>query len=157
LRREAAARGVDTARLVFAPSLPLPQHLARLSLADLALDTFPYNSHTTGSDALWAGVPLVTRTGDAFASRVAASLLGAVGLPELVTGDWESYLALAKELATDAPRLAQVRAKLAAQRTAAPLFDTERFTRDLESLYERIAASAPASSPTPHTRAETPP
>jgi predicted O-linked N-acetylglucosamine transferase (SPINDLY family) len=138
LRREARARGVDAARLVFSPSLPLAQHLARLSHADLALDTFPYNSHTTGSDALWAGVPLVTCAGDAFASRVAASLLRAVGLPELVTQDWDGYFALAKSLATQPDRLAQVRAKLAAHRAGAPLFDTASFTLDLERLYAQI-------------------
>jgi len=138
LQREAAARGVEASRLVFAPNLPLDQHLARTSLADLALDTFPYNSHTTGSDVLWAGVPLVTRTGDAFASRVASSLLQAVGLPELVTNDWRGYFELAKALASDSDRLARLRAQLAANRGSAPLFDTARFTHDLERLYARI-------------------
>ena len=138
LRREAAARGIDTSRLVFAPSLPLAEHLARTTLADLALDTFPVNSHTTASDALWAGVPLVTRRGDAFASRVAASLLTAVDLPELVTDDWDGYFTLAKALAADLERLAHMRARLAANRANGPLFDTQCFTRDLERLYERI-------------------
>jgi predicted O-linked N-acetylglucosamine transferase (SPINDLY family) len=138
LKREAQARGVADERLVFAPKKRPAEHLGRLGLADLALDTFRCTSHTTGSDTLWAGVPLVTRTGDTFASRVAASLLHAVGLPELVTRDWAQYFALAKSLALAPERLAAVRAKLAVQRLTAPLFDTERFTRDLERLYERI-------------------
>jgi predicted O-linked N-acetylglucosamine transferase (SPINDLY family) len=125
-------------RLVFAPKKRPAEHLGRLGLADLALDTFPYTSHTTGSDTLWAGVPLVTRTGDTFASRVAASLLRAVGLPELATRDRAEYFALAKSLALEPERLAALRRKLAAQRLTAPLFDTGRFTRDLERLFERI-------------------
>ncbi len=140
LRREAALRGVDAQRLVFTSSLPLSEHLGRLQLADLALDTFPYNSHTTGSDALWAGVPLVTLRGRTFASRVAASLLTAVGMPELIVDDWEGYFALAKALAEDPQRLASLRQKLVEERTQVPLFDTTRFTRDLERLYHAIWA-----------------
>jgi protein O-GlcNAc transferase len=138
LQREARARGVAAERLVLAQRKPPAEHLGRLGLADLALDTFPYTSHTTGSDTLWAGVPLVTRTGGTFASRVAASLLRAVGLPELVTRDRAEYFSVAKALALAPERLAALRRKLAVQRLAAPLFDTERFTRDLERLYERI-------------------
>lgn len=138
LQREARARGVAAERLVLAPRKPPAEHLGRLGLADLALDTFPCTSHTTGSDTIWAGVPLVTRTGDTFASRVAASLLHAIGLPELVTRDWAEYFALAKSLALAPERLAVMRRKLTDQRLTAPLFDTERFTRDLERLYERI-------------------
>jgi predicted O-linked N-acetylglucosamine transferase (SPINDLY family) len=138
LQREAQARGVDPARLVFAPRVPLTEHLGRLKLADIALDTFPYTSHTTGSDALWAGVPLVTRMGDTFASRVAASLLNAIGMNELVVNDAEAYFELCRSLANDAPRRQALRDRLAAQREIAPLFDTTRFTRDLEALYQRI-------------------
>ncbi|MBF0461317.1 MAG: tetratricopeptide repeat protein [Magnetococcales bacterium] len=138
LRREAAARGVDPDRLVFAPRRPLPEHLARLALADLALDTFPYTSHTTGSDALWCGVPLLTRMGHTFASRVAASLLQAVGLPELITENGEDCFALAFDLATRPDRLHAIRARLAANRTTHPLFATVQFTRDLERLYARM-------------------
>jgi predicted O-linked N-acetylglucosamine transferase (SPINDLY family)/regulator of sirC expression with transglutaminase-like and TPR domain len=138
LRREAQLRGVNAERLIFAPPLPLASHLARLQLADLALDTFPYNSHTTGSDALWAGVPLVTRMGSTFASRVAASLLHNVNLPGLITRNWEDYLALAKSLALNPPRLQAIRQELKDTCRCAPLFDTERFTRDLERLYRQL-------------------
>jgi predicted O-linked N-acetylglucosamine transferase (SPINDLY family) len=138
LRRFAAEHGVNPQRLVFAPMLPMDLHLARLQLADLALDTFPVTSHTTASDALWAGVPLVTRIGETFVSRVAASLLRSVGLPELVTDSHQAYFALAQELALDPTRLAALRERLAQQRLNAPLFDTERFTSDLERLYTRI-------------------
>lgn len=140
LAREAEARGVPAERLVYADKLPLAAHLARLGLADLALDTYPYTSHTTGSDALWAGVPMLTRMGETFASRVGASLLRAVGLDELVTTTQADYQRLALALAADPPRLAGLRARLAENRRSAPLFDTERFTRDLERLYRRILA-----------------
>lgn len=138
LRREAAEREIDAARLVFAPRQPLEEHLGRLQLADLALDTFPYGSHTTGSDVLWAGVPLVTLQGMTFASRVASSLLSAVGLPELVTHNIDEYVALASALALDPARLARLRARLVERRLTASLFDTQRFTRNLERLYLRM-------------------
>lgn len=138
LEREARARGVDPQRLVFAPAVPVEQHLARLQLADLALDTYPYNSHTTASDALWAGVPLVTLKGQTFASRVAASLLTAAGAPELITADHQAFVDLALRLLRDPARLTAVRKTLASSRLAAPLFDTVRFTRDLERLYARM-------------------
>jgi predicted O-linked N-acetylglucosamine transferase (SPINDLY family) len=138
LRREARQRGIADERLVFAPVKAPPAHLARLRLADLALDTFPYNSHTTASDALWAGVPLVTRIGQTFASRVAASLLTAHGLPELIAQDDEAYFALALSLANEPDKLRGIRQKLDAARLASPLFDTVGFTRDLERLYEAI-------------------
>lgn len=133
LGREAAARGIDPARLVFAPRLPLAAHLARHRLADLFLDTLPYNAHTGASDALWAGLPLVTCSGNAFAGRVAASLLQAVGLPELVTHSLSEYEALALALARDPSRLGSLRARLAVNRREAPLFDTARFCRQLEA------------------------
>ena len=135
LCKEAASAGVDPARLVFAHSVPLPQHLARHAHADLLLDNLPYNAHTTTSDALWAGVPVVTCMGQAFAGRVAASLLHAVGLPELVTHSLPEYEALALRLATQPQELQRLRAHLKAVRSTAPLFDTERFTRQLESAY----------------------
>jgi predicted O-linked N-acetylglucosamine transferase (SPINDLY family) len=136
LRREARIRGVDPDRLVFAPPLPMDRHLGRLAAADLFLDTTPYNAHTTASDALWAGLPVLTAPGDTFASRVAGSLLTAVGLPELIAGSMESYEALALQFARERERLAALRGKLARNRDAAPLFDTPRFARNLESAYE---------------------
>ena len=135
LRREAQARGVDAARLVFAGRMPLPEHLARHRVADLFLDNLPYNAHTTASDALWAGLPVLTCLGESFAGRVAGSLLNAVGLPELVTTTLEQYEALAIELATQAQRLGALRTRLAGNRLRAPLFDTALFTRHLENAY----------------------
>ena len=135
LRREAMQRGVAPHRLVFADDLPQAEHLGRLQLADLVLDTLPYNAHTTASDALWAGVPIVTCAGETFASRVAGSLLHAVGLPELVTHSLHGYTALAAALAADPPRLHALRAKLARQRPVAPLFDVAAYTLGLEALY----------------------
>lgn len=140
LRREAQARKLDPQRIIFAGRKPLADHLGRLQLADLALDTFPYGSHTTGSDALWAGVPLITRPGNTFASRVAASLLQTAGLPELIVDTWEAYAALARELAGDAARRQQLRQRLADQRLSSPLFDTQGFTSHLERLYAGIWA-----------------
>lgn len=135
LKREAQARGVAPERLVFAPRMPQREHLARQALADLFLDTLPVNAHTTASDALWAGLPVLTCTGKAFAGRVAGSLLRAVGLPQLVTDSLEQYEALALKLATSPSELAQIKAKLMDNRTAAPLFDTARFCRHIESAY----------------------
>jgi protein O-GlcNAc transferase len=140
LRKEAEARGVDGARLVFAKRMPLAEHLSRLRAADLFLDTFPYNAHTTASDALWAGVPIVTRLGAAFAGRVAASLLQAVGLPELITETAEAYAALAVDLAHNPARLLDIKRKLAKQRAAAPLFDAGLFARNIEAAYTRMMA-----------------
>jgi predicted O-linked N-acetylglucosamine transferase (SPINDLY family) len=135
LRRTAANTGVAAERLIFADLASQEAHLARLALADLALDTMPYNSHTTGSDALWAGVPLVTCRGTAFPGRVAASLLQAAGLPDLVTDSLEDYVRLAGALAADPDLLARTRARLADNRLACPLFDTQGFTRNLEEAY----------------------
>ena len=140
LRREALAHGVDPGRLVFAAPLPQAQHLARLSLADLVLDTAPYNAHTTASDALWAGVPVVTCAGHTFAARVAGSLLHAVGLPHLVTHTLHDYAALALALAQDAPRRAALRAHLQHWRLTAPLFDVLGYTRALEGLFQQMWA-----------------
>ena len=138
LKREATLRGISADRIVFAPVRPLSVHLGRLQLADLALDTFPYTSHTTGSDALWAGVPIVTLVGETFISRVAASILHAAHLPELVTYTADSYYRLAVELASTPQRLNEVRARLEANRLTCPLFDSERFARTLERLFERM-------------------
>lgn len=133
LRAAVHRAGIDPARLVFAPRLPLAAHLARLPAADLALDTLHYGGHTSTSDALWAGLPVLTRLGATFASRVAASLLRAVGLGELVCVSVEAYEALAIELAHAPQRRAALRARLAAARDTAPLFDAARFTRALEA------------------------
>ena len=149
LAGEAARRGVDGARLVFSRRLPLAEHVARHRLADLFLDTLPYNAHTTASDALWAGLPVLTQTGTTFPGRVGTSLLRALDLPELVATSGRQYEDLAAELALDPRRLQAIREKLARNRLTQPLFDTRRFTRHLESAYrmmfERLCAGlAPA-------------
>ena len=141
-------RGIDAARLIFAPHLPQAEHLARLQLADLVLDTAPFGSHTTASDALWAGVPIVTCAGDTFPSRVAGSLLHAIGLPELIAADFDEYLEIALVLAGDPVRCAELRAKLAANRLTTALFDVYAYTRALKSLFEdmwrrRLAGAPP--------------
>ncbi|MGZ5786414.1 MAG: tetratricopeptide repeat protein [Ramlibacter sp.] len=135
LRAEALRRGVAPDRLVFAPRMELEDHLARHRLADLFLDTLPYNAHTTASDALWAGLPLVTCMGNAFPGRVAASLLNAVGLPELVTHSLDDYEALSLKLATAPDLLSGIRGKLWRNRTEFPLFDTRRFCAHIEAAY----------------------
>ncbi|MDE8651570.1 tetratricopeptide repeat protein [Novosphingobium album (ex Liu et al. 2023)] len=135
LRAEAARRGVDPARLVFGECLPHGEHLGRLALADLFLDSFAVNAHTTASDALWGGLPVLTLAGRQFAARVCASLLHAVGLPELVTHGEAAYAALALDLARDPARLADLRARLAANRLTHPLFDTATHTQGLEAAY----------------------
>ncbi len=136
LRQEASKRGVDPARLVFAPRLPnSADHLARHKVADLFLDTLPYNAHTTASDALWAGLPVLTRTGRTYAARVAASLLTALDLPELITSSLAHYELLAIELATKPSMLAAIREKLARNRLTSPLFDTDRLRSHIEAAY----------------------
>ena len=134
LRTEARRRGVDPDRLVFAPRLTSPEHLARHRLADLFLDTLPYNAHTTASDALWAGLPVLTCVGETFAGRVAGSLLNAIGLPELATTSLEEYETLARNLSCGDPALLQgLRHKLLGQRLASPLFDSARYARNFEA------------------------
>ena len=135
LRREAQARGISPSRLVFAPRVDYADHLARYRLADLFLDTLPFNAGATASDALWAGLPVVTCAGEAFASRMAGSLLHAAGLPELVTHSLEDYEALALRLARDSEAHAGFRVRLAMNRTTCPLFDTDRFRRHIEAAY----------------------
>lgn len=138
LRAHAASQNVEPDRLIFARHERLDRHLARLKLADLVLDTLPYGAHTTASDALWAGVPVLTRTGDTFAGRVAASLLTAVGLPELITRSAGEYEDMACVLAGSPHRLAGLREQLARNRATMPLFDTRRTTCDLEAAYSAM-------------------
>jgi protein O-GlcNAc transferase len=140
LRRHAMLAGVDPARLVFAPSLENSAHVSRLALADLFLDSLPYNAHTTASDALWAGLPLITCRGKAFAGRVAASLLRVAGLPELITDDLHDYESLALKLASDRTLLRAYRERLTRDPARLPLFDTARTTRQIEAAYEQMMA-----------------
>lgn len=152
LRREAVRRGVDADRLVFAPRMPLPKHLARHQLAGLFLDTLPVNAHTTTSDALWAGLPVLTCAGKTFASRVAGSLLKAAGLPELITYSLEDYETLALRLARNPLQLTEIRQKLESTRLQTPLFDIERFTRNIEKSYQTMwDAWQAGDSPKPFT------
>lgn len=150
LRGEALRRGIAPDRLVFAPDLPQSDHLGRLQLADLVLDTMPYGAHTTASDALWAGVPVVTCAGETFPSRVAGSLLHAVGLPELVAANEDDYLAVAMTLANEPDLLEACKGRLRRNRLTSPLFDVAAYTLALEDLYETMwrrccAGAAPAS------------
>ena len=138
LRKEAESRGVNPSRLVFANGMPLAEHLARHRLADLFIDAFPCNAHTTASDALWAGLPVLTLMGNSFASRVAASLLNAIGLPELITVTPQAYEALAIELASNPEKLLALKKKLASNRLTTPLFDTPQFTKELEQAYVQM-------------------
>jgi protein O-GlcNAc transferase len=138
LRREAIARGVAAERLVFAPRLPHSDHLARHQLADLFLDTLPYNAHTTASDALWAGLPVLTCAGATFPGRVAGSLLHAIGLPDLVTASLADYEARAIQLAREPALLREVRRRLAHNRLHMPLFDMTRYARDIEAAFTRM-------------------
>jgi len=154
LRREAAARGIDPARLVFAETLGQEAHLDRVACADLFLDTWPCNGHTTVSDMLWAAVPVVTYSGRSFASRVAGSLLHAVGLPELVCENVASYEALALTLATDVPRRRAVAQQLAAARLTSPLFSSAQLAPQLEALYGRMWARAVTGLPAEHLPAK---
>jgi predicted O-linked N-acetylglucosamine transferase (SPINDLY family) len=147
LRKEAMARGVNPERLIFAKRMPPPDHLARHRLADLFLDTLPVNAVTTASDALWAGLPVLTCRGETFVGRVAASLLHAIGLPELITTTSEAYEQTAIDLAMHPEKLAVIKAKLAENRLTTPLFDTKLFTKHIEAaftaMYERQQAGLP--------------
>jgi len=135
LKKEAEARGISADRIIFGERVKHAAHLARHACADLFLDTFFVNAHTTASDALWSGLPLITKVGQGFAARVAASLLTSIGLPELIVESDEAYEALALELATNPAKLLSLKNKLAENRGSSPLFDTERFTRNLEQGY----------------------
>jgi predicted O-linked N-acetylglucosamine transferase (SPINDLY family) len=124
--------------LVFGGRIPREEYLSRYRVCDLFLDTFPYNAGTTASDALWTGLPILTRMGRSFASRVAASLLNAIGLPELITSTQEEYEAFAIELAVNPNKLAEIKLKLANNRLTTPLFDTPLFTKNLEATYIKM-------------------
>ena len=137
-------------RLVFAPFRPGPEHLARHRLADLFLDTFPVNAHTTASDALWAGCPVLTLAGQTMVLRMAGSLLRAVGLGELITNNLSDYESLALNLAKNPSKLADLRSRLQTARSTSSLFDTARFARNLEKALEtiwqlRVAGEQPRS------------
>jgi protein O-GlcNAc transferase len=138
LRREMSHAGVDPARLIFAPKVSNPEHLARTALADLFLDTSPYGAHTTTNDALLVGLPVVTCAGETLASRNPGSQLRAIGLADMVTSSLDEYEALALRLARDPGALAAVRARLNQNRLTFPLFDMSRYTRDLEDGLLRI-------------------
>ena len=152
LRARAAQHGIDQHRLIFGERLPAAQYLARFRSADLFLDTYPYTAGTTASDALWAGLPVLTLTGEAFVSRTAASLLSAIGVPELVTSTQEQYEQLAIELASNPRRLAEIRTKIQDNRLTSPLFDTPRFARNLEAAYSAIHDRYQAGLPPDHIR-----
>ena len=143
LRAAAERAGIDPARLVFAPRVAPAEHLARHGCADLYLDTLPYNAHTSACDALWAGLPVLTRVGHTFAGRVGSSLLHAVGLPELVVGTERAYVALALHLARHPAELHALEARLVAGRSTCALFDTRRYARDLEQAFESMLGAGP--------------
>ncbi len=150
LRKEASVRGIDANRLVFARRMALPDHLARHRAADLFLDTLPYNAHTTASDALWAGLPVLTQIGETFAGRVAASLLNAARLPELITTSRDAYEALAVEFAAHPAKLAFVKRKLDRDRLITPLFDSALFTKHIEAAYTMMYQRHQAGLPPDH-------
>src|SRR5260370_10872664 len=154
LRREATLRGIDPSRVVFMEELPHDEYLARHALADLFLDTVPYNAHATGSNALSTGLPLLTCRGNTLAGRVGTSLLHAAGLPELVTDNLEDYESLARKLATDRELLQAIRRKLHENRGTFPLFDTDRFRRHLEAAYLKIWDIYQRGEPPRHVRIE---
>lgn len=145
LHKEAKKRGIAPERIVFAQRMDLPEHLARHRLADLFLDTFPYNAHTTASDALWAGLPVLTCLGETFAGRVAASLLNAIGLPDLITPSPVAYKTLALDLAQHPEKLALIRQQLAGNRITHPLFNAALFTRHIEDAFIQMRERHQAS------------
>ncbi|MGD0962080.1 MAG: UDP-N-acetylglucosamine-peptide N-acetylglucosaminyltransferase, partial [Methylomonas sp.] len=147
LRKEAERRGVDPERLIFATRVPaVEDHLARYRLADLFLDTTPYNAHTTACDALFVGLPVLTYLGNTFSGRVAGSLLTTIGLPELITHSLPEYEALAIKLAGDEQLLAGIKTKLRANKISSPLFNTDMFCKDLEQLYIKMHADQQAGA-----------
>lgn len=151
LRKEAEARGVDPSRLIFAARIPMPEHIARHQCADLFLDTLPCNAHTTASDALWGGLPVLTLIGETFAGRVAASLLNAIGLPELITTSEIEYERLAVELAGSPTKLLSLKKELSDNRLVMPLFDAKRFAKHLEAAYTAMHERYQAGLPPAHT------
>lgn len=150
LIKEAKSRGLSEDRLVFAGRLDLPDHLARHRVADLFIDTLPYNAHTTASDALWAGLPVLTLLGKSFAGRVASSLLNAIGMPELITNSQEEYEELAVVLANNPEKLKALKAKLWENRLITPLFNTSLFTKHIETAYEQMYARYQTDMPPEH-------
>jgi predicted O-linked N-acetylglucosamine transferase (SPINDLY family) len=138
LSKEAENHGISSKRLIFANQLSHSDHLARLKLADLFLDTFNYNAHTTTSDALWAGIPVITKIGNSFASRVAASLLKAVGLTELVVQNDKEYENLILEIANSPKKLIKIKEKLSSNRLSKPLFNSEMYISHLEDAYKQV-------------------
>jgi predicted O-linked N-acetylglucosamine transferase (SPINDLY family) len=140
LRREAEQLGVDSNRLIFAPRLPMEEHLARHCMADLFLDTLPYNAHTTASDALWSGVPVLTCMGKSFAGKVAASLLNAIDLPELITYNAQEYEAKAVHLASDPQVLYSLKTRLSSNKTTSSLFNIAQFTGHFEAALSKMYA-----------------
>ncbi len=150
LKKEAAARHIAPERLIFVDRLPRPLYLARYRVAELFLDTLPYNAGTTASDALWAGLPVLTCRGESFASRMAASLLTAIEMPELITENQADFETLAIELAQEPQRLQDLRNRLAANRHQTPLFDTPAFTRSLESGFVQMLERHWAALPPEH-------
>jgi len=147
LRAAAIAQNVAPERLVMAPRLPLPRHLARYRVADLALDTFPYTSHTTASDALWCGCPLVALCGETFPARVSASILTACGVPDLITDSIATYEQKIRELAASPEALDDIKTRIIAAHDSAPLFDAIAFTRDLEALFLDLHAGTAGDRP----------
>ena len=137
MRKEAKRRNIDPTRLVFAERIPIDEHIARQKLADLFIDNFAFNAHTTATEALWAGLPLVTKRGEGFAARVAGSLLSAVGLHELITHDEKAYEALILKLATSPKKLDKIKKKLETNLLSHPLFNTEQYTKHLENGYRQ--------------------
>jgi len=138
LKKEALKKGIESDRLIFANRMPLSDHLARLKLADLFMDTMPYNAHTTASDALWVGLPVLTLCGETFASRVCASMLNAVGVNELIALTGKEYENLAIELANNPKKLQQIKNKLNNNKISKPLFNTKLFTKNIEKAYSII-------------------
>jgi predicted O-linked N-acetylglucosamine transferase (SPINDLY family) len=138
LKSEASKQGINESRLIFGTHIDRAEYLARYKIADLFLDTFPYNARTTASDALWAGLPVLTYMGESFASRVAASLLNAIEMPELITTSQKEYEATAIELASKPEKLKAIKEKLKQNRLTTALFDTPRFTKNIETAYEEM-------------------
>jgi predicted O-linked N-acetylglucosamine transferase (SPINDLY family) len=150
LSAEAKARGLSSDRLIFVSRIEYQDYLSRFSLFDLFLDTFPYNAGATASDALWAGLPVLTCMGESFASRVAGSLLNAIDLPELITHSQQAYEAKAIELASNPIQLQAIKDKLAANKLTQPLFDTKLFTKHLEAAYTSMLQRHQSGLPPDH-------
>ena len=138
LKKEAAKKGINSNRIIFVRRIPMEEHLARHKIADLFLDTYPYGAHTASSDALWTGLPIVTLTGQSFASRVAGSILTAIDIPELITQTKEEYENRALDLAKNPAQLAKIKNTLRSKRNTEPLFDSNIFARRLEIAYREV-------------------